>query len=63
MANLTWPNGRPKCGECGNEDVAKFKPEPATGASESDPLAGINLRCLECNTLYDMTDPANKNPN
>ena len=61
MPNLTWPDGRPKCGECGNEDVTKFKPvrrHPQTG----EPLAGINLLCLDCDTLYDMSDPKNANP-
>jgi hypothetical protein len=63
MANLSWPNGRPKCGECGNEDVAKFKPEKAKPGSGGNPMEGINLLCTNCNTLYDMSDPANANPN
>jgi len=63
MPNLTWPDGSPKCGNCGNEDVTKFKPEKAKPGSGSNPMGGINLRCLDCNTLYDMSDPANRNPN
>lgn len=63
MANLTWPGGKPKCGECGNEDVTKFRPEKAKPGAGSNPMEGINLLCTACGTLYDMSDPANKNPN
>jgi len=54
---LTYVNGKPTC-SCGNNDPAKFRPEPVKSATK--PLAGINLRCLACDILHDMSKPENQ---
>lgn len=56
---VTYVNGKPTCA-CGNGDPAKFRPESVK--STANPLAGINLRCLACNTLHDMSKPENQKP-
>jgi len=54
MDTLSYPADVMTCGKCGNDDPIKFLPErsvPGTG----NPLLGINLRCVSCDTLYDMS--------
>jgi ribosomal protein S27E len=58
MPVLTYPGGKVHCGQCGNEEIIKFA--PVAVKSPKDPMAGINIKCTACGTVYDMSKEENQ---